>query len=145
MSTDKRFLVLTDLLMGAVYADDRLQGGEEEAVRKLLVDVIGGDLPIDVEARMANFEKADFDLKKSAVDFAADPAVNKRQLLQLVAAVFDSDDEVDFDEDIYMRDLADALAMDASEFSDLALEYEIEDAKSVASGVLAVPPPKPPV
>ncbi|MCA9606116.1 MAG: TerB family tellurite resistance protein [Myxococcales bacterium] len=139
-----RFLVLTDLLLGAVYADDRLEGGEEEAVRGYLLEIIGGDeLPIELEARIANFEPGDFDLDASVSEFVEDPATSKRKLLELVAAVFDADGEVDFDEDDYIRSLADALGMDPEEYEDLVIEYDVEEPRSLIEVVVSVPPPVP--
>ena len=139
-----RFFVLTDLLLGAAYADDRLEGEEEDAVRTYLLEIIGGDeLPIEVEARVANFEPEDFELEEVAAAFEDDPATGKRVLLELVAAVFDADGEVDFAEDDYLRHLANALGMEASEYEDLVIEYDIEEPGPPANALVAVPPPVP--
>jgi len=139
-----RFFVLTDLLLGAVYADDRLEGGEEEAVREYLLEIVGGDeLPMKLEARIANFDPDDFDLEQTASEFEDDPATDKRTLLELVAAVFDADGEVDFAEDDYLRNLATALGMDAEEYEDLVIEYDIEEAAEKVQVLVSVPPPIP--
>lgn len=139
-----RFLVLTDLLLGAVYADDRLEGEEEDAVRGYLLEIIGGEeLPIELEARIANFEPDDFDLGATVAEFEEDPATGKRKLLELVAAVFDADGEVDFDEDDYLRNLAEALGMDPEEYEDLVIEYDVEEPRSLIEVVVSVPPPVP--
>lgn len=144
MTVSPRFFVMTDLLLGAVFADDRLEGEEKAAVRRLLLEVVGGDaLPIQIEARIENFTPSGFDLKATAKEFEADPAVKKRKLLELVAAVFDADGEVDFAEDDYLRELATALGMEASEYDDLVIEYDIEEAHAIAKAVVAVPPPIP--
>ena len=144
MSVDPRFLNLCDLLLGAVYADDRLEGEEDAAVRTLVAEVLGVDeLPMLVEARIENFDPESFDLAESAEEFEADPAVKKRKLLELVAAVFDADGEVDFAEDDYMRALADALGMEASELEGLVIEYEVEDIGEIAEVVVSIPPPIP--
>jgi len=145
MSTDSRFLVLTDLLLGAVYADARLAGEEKTAVRRLLAEVLGSQrFPLDVALRIQNFDPSAFDLEASAGSFLADPAVQKRHLLELVAAVFDADREVDFAEDAFMRALAEAIGMEPSEYADLTLEYELEDAREVAELIVSIPPPIPP-
>jgi uncharacterized tellurite resistance protein B-like protein len=141
MTTDARYLTITDLLLGAVYADERLEGAEDDAVRKLLTEAMGeSELPIDVEARIANFEAKDFDLSASAKAFESIDDVGKRKLLELVAAVFDADGEVDFAEDDYLRALASALGMDESEWSDLAIQYEVEDASAALDIVVNIPP-----
>ena len=139
-----RFLVLTDLLLGAVHADDRLEGDEEEAVRDYLLEILGGDeLPLALEARIANFEPASFDLEGTAAEFAMDPAVERRKLLELVAAVFDADGVVDFAEDDYLRRLAGALEVDPAHYDDLVIQYHIEEVRSSAEAVVPLPPPLP--
>jgi uncharacterized tellurite resistance protein B-like protein len=144
MTVDARYLNITDLLLGAVYADDRLEGSEDEAVRKLLAKIVGAEkLPVEIEARIANFEPDDFDLDASAAAFESTDDVGKRKLLELVAAVFDSDGEVDFAEDDYLRHLAGALGMDEAEWTDLAIQYDVEDIGDIVSIVVSVPPPVP--
>lgn len=139
-----RFFVLTDLLLGAVYADERLEGEEEEAVRSYLLEIIGGEeLPIELEARIANFDPEAFDLEASASEFEADPATDRRTLLELVAAVFDADGEVDFAEDDYLRSLANAIGVEPEEYDDLVIEYDIEEARAAAEVLVSVPPPVP--
>jgi uncharacterized tellurite resistance protein B-like protein len=144
VSLDPRFLVITDLLLGAVHADDRLEGEEDAAVRKLMKEVVGAaELPIEVEARIENFEPGTFDVSAAAAKFAADPGVKKRKLLELVAAVFDADGEVDFAEDDYMRSLATALGMGEKEYGDLVIEYDVEDVGEIIDVLVSVPPPVP--
>jgi uncharacterized tellurite resistance protein B-like protein len=144
MATDPKFLVLTDLLLGAVYADERLAGEEVAAVRRLLREVIGGDeLPEEVDIRIDEFDAAAFDLSACAAAFSAEPAVKRAKLLELVAGVFDADEEVDFAEDDYMRDLARALGISDAEVSKFALDYTVEDAHAIAEIVVSVPPPVP--
>ncbi|MEM9188601.1 MAG: TerB family tellurite resistance protein [Myxococcota bacterium] len=144
MEIDDRYLIITDLLLGAVYADDRLDGEEDAAVRRLLTEAIGADsLPIEIEARIENFEPDNFDLEDSAKAFEAVDDVSKRKLLELVAAVFDADGEVDFAEDDYLRSLAEALGMEESEWKDLAIEYDVEDIQEVIEVVISLPPPPP--
>lgn len=130
-SVDDRILLITDLLLGAVYADDKLQGAEEAAVRKLLSQLLGTEqVPEEVDKRIRTFPAQDFDLKKAAQDFAADPPMQKRKLLELVAAVRDADEEIAFAEDEYMRALGTALGMNESEYADLTLDFEVEDLRS---------------
>lgn len=144
MNVSDRHLVLTDLLLGAVYADERLEGVEEEAVKRLMMGVLEvEELPEEITGRIDNFDHEDFDLEAAAEEFSDDTDERKRRLLELVAAVFAADGEVDFDEDEYLRELAEALGMDESEWSDLALEYEVEDITEVASHVVSLPPPVP--
>lgn len=126
-----RIILLTDLLLGAVHADDEQRGTERDAVRRLLSQLLeGGALPEEVNARIDAFPVESFDLAAAAADFADDPPIQKRQLLELVAAVRDADGEIDLAEDQYMVDLAQALGMDESEYADLTLDYEVEELRS---------------
>jgi uncharacterized tellurite resistance protein B-like protein len=130
-SVRDRIILLTDLLLGAVHADDNRAGEEEAAVRQLLSQLLGDEpLPPEVDARIKAFPADSFDLGGAAADFASDPPIQKRKLLELVAAVRDADGEIALAEDQYMVALAKALGMDESEYSDLTLDYEIEDLRS---------------
>jgi uncharacterized tellurite resistance protein B-like protein len=137
-----RILVITDLLLGAVYADDTLKGEEEDAVRKLLGELLGGDLPMEVDMRIKTFPANTFDMKATARDFASDPPIQKRKLLELVCAVRDADSEIDLAEDDYVRALGQALGMKKEEYADLTLDYEVEDLRS-SLNALRGPPPVP--
>lgn len=144
MDVGPRFFVVTDLLLGAVYADSRLHGDEVTAVKRLLGELLDDELPEEIVDRIDGFDPDSFDLLESAEEFADDPATSKRTLLELVAAVFDADGEVDFDEDDYMRELAEALGLDPEEYEDLVIEYEIEDLSDLELDVvIAMPPPIP--
>lgn len=141
----ERIAVITDLLLGAAYADARLEAREEATVRKLLQELLdGADLPESVDARIKGFTRASFDLAATAKDFASDPPIQKRKLLELVAAVRDADEEIDMDEDQYLQDLGAALGMDPSEFSDLTLEVQVEELKENLKALGALPPRPPP-
>jgi hypothetical protein len=78
----------------------------------------------------------------AAADFAADPPIKKRRLLELVAAVRDADEEVDLSEDDYLRALAGALGMSPDEYEDLTLDYEVDELRE-SFEELAKPPPVP--
>jgi uncharacterized tellurite resistance protein B-like protein len=138
-----RILEITDLLLGAAHADREYRSDEEATLRRLLVDLLGeAKLPDDVEARIAGFSTASFDVAKTAAAFVGDPASEKRKLLELVAAVRDADDEIDLDEDAYLRALASALGVPDSEITDLVVDYEVEDLRAHL-GSLRTPPPIP--
>ncbi|MFW5925385.1 MAG: TerB family tellurite resistance protein [Myxococcota bacterium] len=139
-SVEDRILVITDLLLGAVYADQKLEGEEEAAVRRLLAELLGGgELPAEVDERINDFPAGRFDLQKAARDFGADPPIRKRQLLELVAAVRDADGEIDLAEDEYMRELGEALGMSESEYADLTLDYEVEDLRDSLEALRRAP------
>lgn len=120
-----RIDVITDLLMGAAYADGSLEGREEATVRRLLGELLdGAALPPETDARIKGFTPKGFDLEETAAHFRDDPPERKRKLLELVVAVRDADEVFDSDEDDYMTALARALGMKREEYADLALEIE---------------------
>ena len=142
--TGQSMLTITDLLLGAVYADGERSGEEIQTVRDLLKELLEQkELPEMLEKRITLFEPGDFDLKESAADFAKSEPVKKRKLLELVASVRDSNDELDVAEDEYIVDLAKALGMAESEYSDLTLDYEIEDLRDHLVHLRSVPPAPP--
>jgi uncharacterized tellurite resistance protein B-like protein len=137
-------LTITDLLLGAVYADGTRSGEEVQTVRDLLKELLDAkQLPENIEKRIQVFEPGDFDMAESAREFAKSEPKRKRKLLELVAAVRDADEEVDFAEDEYLVSLAKALGMKESEYSDLTLDYEIEDLRGHLAELKSLPPSPP--
>lgn len=131
---------ITDLLMGAAYADGSFEGREEATVRRLLGELLdGAALPAETDARIAGFDRKAFDLDAAAAHFRADSPERKRKLLELVVAVRDADDVFDTDEDDYMISLARALDMQPEEYADLALD--IQELRTSLSDVRRSMPP----
>lgn len=138
-----RVLVVTDLLLGAVYADGKREDVEIDVVKKILVDLTGKDpLPAVFEERIAAFDASAFDVFDSAEEFKKDEGVARKRLLELVASVRDADDEIDLAEDDYIKQLAAALDVSSEELGDLTLDYEIEDLAADLH-LRSVPPPTP--
>lgn len=137
-------LTITDLLLGAVYADGEKGGEEVQTVRDLLKELLDAkELPEAIEKRIQIFTPDDFDLKETAEAFVKTEPVKKRKLLELVAAVRDADEELDVAEDEYLVDLAKALGMKEAEYSDLTLDYEIEDLREHLANLRSMPPAPP--
>jgi uncharacterized tellurite resistance protein B-like protein len=143
---EERILIVTDLLLGAAHADKRFEGKEADAVQAMLTQIIADPAVLkNVDERMKSFDPAGFDLAETAGRFNADPIVSKRNLLELVSAVTHADEELDLAEDDYLRELAAALGMAEQEYSDLALDYEVEALQEDLDVVInvSVPPPVP--
>src|SRR2546428_6543931 len=117
-----RILPLCDILLGAAHAEAGFEARERDEIRQMLADLAGAKLPAEVEARIAAFEPRAFDLAKTAAAFKSDDVDDRRRLLFLVAAVNDADDELDLDEDAYLRALAAALDLPGSALEGLALD-----------------------
>lgn len=136
MSFDReRILPMTEILLGAVYADDERTDEEIAAVRKLLASVFDGELPAEVAERLDSFDPKAFALDVAIEPFADDAPELKRKLLELVAAVRDADEIVDLDEDAYIARVAGMLGVAKSDYADLVLDLEIEEMGEVAETV----------
>lgn len=114
---------ITDLLLGAAYADKRLSGKEKESISAMLCKVLGTDeLPSAQRDRMKSFNPAKFDPKEAGQSLSSLPTDKKRKVLELVATVNESDDVLDLDEDAYLRKVAAGLGMSDAEIEDLTIE-----------------------
>jgi len=138
-----RILPLCELLLGAAYADKELKDQEKDEVRSLL-EGLAGELPTEVEMKIVNFDPGSFKLETSAAPFKADSEDDRKKLLYLVAAVNEADEEIDFAEDEYLRDLASALGLPKSALDGLTVEIETEELKETFKQVRKGPPPPPP-
>lgn len=138
--TNDRLPFIADLLLGAAYADGTLEGQEEEAVRALLKDLLGTALPAELEARVAGFNPAQFDLARCASVFANDDDARKRKLLELVVSVHDSDEVLHSAEDDYLVAVAHALGLSRDVYGDLAMEFEYDELRDALEDVRHPPP-----
>jgi uncharacterized membrane protein YebE (DUF533 family) len=141
MTTD-RILPLSELLLGAAYADKELKDQERDEVRTLLQG-LAGDLPPEVDEKIKSFDPTKFDIKASAKIFVGDSEDDRKKLLFLVAAVNEADDELDFAEDDYLKELAAALELPTSALEGLTMEVETEELKESFQAVRKGPPPPP--
>ena len=139
-----RILPLCDLLLGAAYADKELKDQERDEVRALLEE-LAGELPVDVELRLTAFDPAKFDLETAAAPFRGDTEDERKKLLVLVSAVNESDEEIDFAEDEYLRKLGKALGLPAKALEGLTVDVEEEDVDltDLFAQVRKGPPPPP--
>ena len=142
MAIADRILPLCDLLLGAAYADEHLDDKERDEVRALLEE-LAGELPTEVELRIAQFDPKQFDVKQVAAQFRADSEDDRKKLLFLVSAVIEADEEIDFSEDDYLRELNAALGLPAAALAGLTVDIETEDVKQAFQQVRKGPPPPP--
>jgi uncharacterized tellurite resistance protein B-like protein len=123
-----RIGVLTEIFLGAAYADNKLVGRERHRITDLVRDLMCSQaLPDGLQEHIDTFDPATFDLKSAASNFAHDPPMSRRRLLELVAQVMNADGIYDFAEDDFMRALASELQVPESDFSDLTLQYEVSE------------------
>ncbi len=118
-----RLPLVADLLMDAAYADDRLEGEEKAAVKRMLREILDAPaLPMDLDFRVDEFDPKRFDRAATVAKFAADPKDLKQRLLELGAAVHASDGEIDFAEDAQLREVGAGLGLAPEDFQDLVVE-----------------------
>ncbi|MBX3749231.1 MAG: TerB family tellurite resistance protein [Opitutaceae bacterium] len=109
--------------------------GEGERLAPEEVERIGGmlgrlqpsdELPADLVQRLADFDPTRFDMDEAVGPFLAEPHATKRKLLELAYSVHESDGELDFAEDTFIRELGYKLGLSLDEFRDLVLEFEAD-------------------
>jgi len=140
MKVRDRIDVICELLLGAAHADREVRATESQAVRRLLCDLLLVDeLPPALDRRIVHFNPQKFSMGAAALDFASDPPMSKRRLLELVGHICHADGVLDFAEDTYMRDLAQALCMEPEEYKDLILDYEIDELRKSLQRIRMTP------
>ena len=119
---------ITNLLLGAAYADKRLEGREIEAIHRVLNKILGTDeLPAAQQEQMRSFNPAKFDVATAGAALASVSDDEKRKVLELIATVNDSDETLDLAESEYLAKVARAMGMPESAFSDLTIEVLDDD------------------
>ncbi len=119
---------ITDLMLGAAYADKRLEGRELDAIRSMVVKLLGSPaLPQAQENRIKGFNPARFDAQVAAGSLRGLSDEQKHKVLELVVSVTDSDDELDLAEDAYVRKVGEGLGLPAEALEGLTLEVLEDD------------------
>ncbi len=119
---------ITNLLLGAAYADKRLEGREVDAIRRVLNKILGTtQLPAAQAEQMRAFNPAKFDVQAAGASLAGLSDAEKRKVLELVATINDSDDTLDLAESEYLAKVARAMGVPEDAFTDLTLQVLDED------------------
>jgi uncharacterized tellurite resistance protein B-like protein len=138
--------LISDLLMGAAFADQSLGGSEYDAVKRALARAMNvAEVPPVLAARLEWFDPARFDLARTVADLGLQTDLEKRQLLELIVSVNAADQVLDIDEDSYLRRVAEALGLPREIYDDLVIQdLSIESVRGAAVALLAEPPlPRP--
>ncbi len=117
---------LCELLMAAAYSDKEFHEREKDVIVKRLTDLSGEELSPELNATIEAFDRNGFDLEMTCAVFVNDPESEKRNLLELIAAVHDADEVYDFAEDDFLRSVAKALKLDDTALKGLAIDYKVE-------------------
>lgn len=139
MAMKDHILTITDLLLGAAYADKRLEGKETKQIRSLLAKLLGAErFPAAVEARFKDFSPAAFDVD-AAGKHVAGLGSDRRKILEMIAAVSESDQEIDLAEDRYLRRAAIAMGLADKDFRDLVVDFqEVDDLEGILGETLGI-------
>ncbi len=129
MALKEHIETITDLLLGAAYADKRLEGNELDAIRSVVSKLLGtSELPEAQQAQLKAFNPAKHDASAAAASLSSLSAEHKHTIVDLLASVTESDDEIDFAEDAYLRKVAEGLGMSKEEIASFTIEV-LEDEK----------------
>jgi putative colanic acid biosynthesis UDP-glucose lipid carrier transferase len=119
---------LTDLLLGAANVDRRATTAERDTTAErnttvaILQRVLGrSDLPPRIQAKLDHFDPATFHLPTAVKRYSEKPAVDGRQLIELVHAVCEADGVMELSENGYMVALTLALGLDRNKVDDLVM------------------------
>ncbi len=118
---------ITKLLLGAAYADKRLEGAEVTRIQTILRQVLGSDPPTELTDLLRSFSPAAFNVHAAAATLTGLEAADKRKLLELIASVNDADGELDLAEDTYLRHVALGIGVPETDIADLTLEVLDDD------------------
>jgi len=141
---DDRMGWICDLLLAAAYADEEFHERERTIIAELVAKLLDAEaLPGEVEARIEAFDPKGFDARLCAERFKDDSLEDKLELLGLVVAVHEADDEYDFAEDDFVRQIGHALGLADADLEGLVIEYEVAKLRDSLSKLRATPPPVP--
>jgi uncharacterized tellurite resistance protein B-like protein len=119
---------ITDLLLGAAYADKRLEGDELSAISKMLCKLLQvSELPAAQKSRLQSFNPARFDVAEASASLKGLSDDDKETVVELVASVNDADEVLDFDEDAYLRKVALGMGMSEDQIKDKTIEVLDEE------------------
>jgi uncharacterized tellurite resistance protein B-like protein len=144
--------LISDLLMAAAHADPLQEQTPYEVVRKALQQVMGaGYILTTIDERLKAFDNAAFDLSATVEALALSDDAEKRQLVELIAAVHAADDVLAEEEDAYLRKVAEALGLPDDAYADLTLDImeardsldDVRESLFEARNSLFGPPPAP--
>lgn len=140
--------------MAAAHADPLQEQTPYEVVRKALQQVMGaGYILTSIDERLKAFDNGSFSMAATVGALALTEDGEKRQLIELIAAVHAADDVLAAEEDAYLREVAAAVGLPDEAYADLTLDImeardsldDIRESLFEARDSLFGPPPvKPP-
>jgi exopolysaccharide biosynthesis polyprenyl glycosylphosphotransferase len=118
---------LTDVLLGAANVDRTAGPQERDTTVAMLRLVLGrSELPARIQARVDDFDPAAFDLPTAVRRYSEKPAVDPRQLIELVHAVCEADGVMELSENGYMVALMLTLGLSRAQVRDLVMVSAVD-------------------
>ena len=115
-----RIGLLTDVFLAAAFSDGRFADKERAYVRELIRDLLCvRQLPQAIESYIEQFDPRGFDLRAAAAEFAREPPMSRRRLMELIGYVTMADGEQNADEDAFLCAFGEALGLQPGEYADL--------------------------
>lgn len=114
---------LADILMAAAHSDGSVQNVEDRVVREIVAGLAGGKSSA-LDERIKGFKASAFDLGKAAAALNIATSAQRRELLQLVAKVTESDDVHDLDESDFIVGVAKAIGASKDDYAGLTISLE---------------------
>lgn len=112
--------LLADIFLAAAFADQNCGENERAYVRNILQDLLATrTLPDELVERVEHFDPTRFDLQAAAREFALDPPMSRRRLVELVVYVTLSDGNQSANEAAFVQALGQALGLPPSDYVDL--------------------------
>ena len=128
-----RILPVADLLMAAAHADRHMEVEEIDRIEALLARILepgatgSVSLPSHLRQHMEDFRPEDFSMETTVGPFLHEDTAFKRKLLEMVVSIHESDGELDFLEDTFVRELGFKLGLADDEYADLCLRFLEEE------------------
>ncbi len=112
------------ILLGAACVDGKIEPEEIESIAGILQRHEASAWSDKVQERLHAFDAATFELAAACKTLGLHGAAERRTLLQLVAEVTSADDVHTDGEDDYIREVAEHLGAEPSEYKDLIVDFD---------------------
>lgn len=110
------------ILMAAAHADTHVEAPEVDRIEEILETLWGEALPDWLTRKLSDFDPGAFDMDAAVRPFLGETEDDKRRLLEMAVSVHDSDGELDYREDAFVKQLGEKLGLELARYADLLLE-----------------------
>ena len=110
----ENFLVQSAIiLMGAAYADGLIDGIEDDTILSMMAELVDeGDLPEEVKEAIDDFDPDNFNIEVAAELLLEEPEAHRHHLLQMVAMLRETNEDIEAEDDDFTLRLAELLEIE---------------------------------